>query len=72
MFFRQLAKFQLCSSDHYNKVDNLILSICAGCCRDRGERTREAYEQVVKPDYSKLFSIDIWMDYLLTGTQKKK
>lgn len=46
--------------------------ICAGCCRERGERTREAYEKVVKPDYSSLFSIGIWMDALLPGSQEKE
>ena len=49
----------------------LIFSICAGCCQDRGERTREAYEKVVKPDYSKLFTVGIWVEALLPGSQKK-
>ena len=45
-------------------------SICAGCCRERGERTREAYDKIVKPDYSKLFSIGFWMDGLLQEGKK--
>ena len=58
-------------TNQYINVNILIFSICAGCCQDRGERTREAYEKVVKPDYSKLFTVGIWVEALLPGSQKK-
>ena len=34
--------------------------LCAKCCRARGERTREAFEKIEKPDYSVLLSPSYW------------
>lgn len=34
--------------------------LCAKCCRARGERTREAFEAIEKPDYSVLLSPSFW------------
>lgn len=36
--------------------------LCSKCCRARGERTLERYQQVEKPDYSKLMSFHFWWD----------
>ena len=36
---------------------------CAECARNKGERTKEEFQQVVLQDYSKLFSSSLWMNY---------
>jgi len=36
--------------------------VCVKCCVARGERSREAYDKVVKPDYSVLFSLEFWLN----------
>lgn len=40
---------------------------CVKCSRTRGERTREAFEKIEKPDYSVLLKLDFW----LNGDAKK-
>jgi lathosterol oxidase len=35
--------------------------LCAKCCVARGERTREAFDRVEKPDYSVLLSPTFWL-----------
>lgn len=35
--------------------------LCAGCCRARGERSREVFERIEKPDYSVLLSPSFWL-----------
>eukprot|EP01127_Copromyxa_protea_P005390 TRINITY_DN15328_c0_g1_i1.p1 TRINITY_DN15328_c0_g1~~TRINITY_DN15328_c0_g1_i1.p1 ORF type:complete len:291 (-),score=42.53 TRINITY_DN15328_c0_g1_i1:25-897(-) len=35
--------------------------VCAKCCRDRGERTLEAWNKVKKPDYSVLLQPSFWL-----------
>ncbi|KAI9010231.1 hypothetical protein DFJ74DRAFT_772584 [Hyaloraphidium curvatum] len=36
--------------------------LCAGCSEERGERTREHWEKVEKPDYSKLLDMGFWVE----------
>ncbi len=40
--------------------------LCARCCQGRGERSREAWRAVHKPDYRPLLSLSFW----LTGEQR--
>jgi sterol desaturase/sphingolipid hydroxylase (fatty acid hydroxylase superfamily) len=35
--------------------------LCASCCARRGERSREAFERVEKPDYSPLLRPSFWL-----------
>lgn len=35
--------------------------LCARCCRERGERTKEAFDKVIKPDYSPLLKPSFWL-----------
>lgn len=35
--------------------------LCAHCCRQRGERSREAWEKLDIPDYSELLNWKIWI-----------
>ena len=35
---------------------------CAECSRAKGERTREAFKSVKIPDYSRLFTLSLWME----------
>lgn len=37
---------------------------CTKCCRERGERSLEAWQKLTKPDYSGLFSLSFWMQGL--------
>ena len=36
--------------------------LCANCCRDRGERSQEAWCKVVVPDYSQLLNWKLWIN----------
>jgi len=36
--------------------------VCVKCCVARGERSREAYAKIEKPDYSKMFSFKFWIN----------
>jgi len=38
---------------------------CSKCDREKGNRTLEKWECIEKPDYSELFEVSFWMDYLL-------
>lgn len=42
--------------------------LCASCSSKRGERTREAFDAVDKPDYSPLLSLSFW----LRGAEKRE
>ena len=37
---------------------------CAECSRNKGERTKEAFEKVKIPDYSQLFTMKMWAGVL--------
>jgi len=37
--------------------------ICAECERSKGKRTQEAYKEIKIPDYSKLFTPTLWLQY---------
>merc|ERR1719204_1787034 len=36
--------------------------ICVKCARARGERTREIYDKIVKPDYSVMLTPEFWLE----------
>lgn len=50
-------------SNFSKKNDNNALNdcICANCCRKRGERSREAWEKVVVPNYEDLWNWKFWL-----------
>jgi lathosterol oxidase len=35
--------------------------LCAKCCRNRNERSREAFDNIQKPDYTVLFQPSFWL-----------
>ena len=37
---------------------------CAECSRSKGERSKEAFDKITIPDYSKLFSTQLWFGKL--------
>lgn len=43
---------------------------CSKCAREKGERSKEIWCKVVKPDYSKLLEVDFWTSYLFTNPLK--
>eukprot|EP00164_Ancoracysta_twista_P002491 GFYU01003310.1.p1 GENE.GFYU01003310.1~~GFYU01003310.1.p1 ORF type:complete len:297 (-),score=109.20 GFYU01003310.1:175-1065(-) len=43
--------------------------VCSKCSRARGERTPEAFKQVVIPDYSPLLTVNFWSEALSKDTK---
>lgn len=43
---------------------------CAECARGKGERTPEEFKKVEIPDYSRLFTIELWREASLTKIEK--
>lgn len=39
--------------------------LCVKCCRERGERSRELYDKIEKPDYTPLYTVGYWKDSLM-------
>lgn len=37
---------------------------CAECSRKKGERTKENYDKIIKPDYSALLTLKMWAPFL--------